>query len=252
MSMILTIASREFRSLFLSPMAWTILAILQFILAFLFLSQVEAFTALQPKLAGIEGAPGLTDIIVAPLFGNAGIILLLVTPLLTMRLICEERRNKTMALLLSAPVSNIDIILGKYLGILGLMLLMTVLITLMPLSLLSGGELDLGKLFANVLALLLLVTAFTATGLFMSCIASHPTIAAMGTFGILLLLWILDWTTGMDDRRSELFEYLSILRHFQNIQSGLINSADIGYFFLFISGFILLSIRSLDNDRLQK
>ncbi|MFA6052115.1 MAG: ABC transporter permease subunit [Methylobacter sp.] len=250
--MILTIASREFRSLFLSPMAWTILAILQFILAFLFLSQVEAFTALQPKLAGIEGAPGLTDIIVAPLFGNAGIILLLVTPLLTMRLICEERRNKTMALLLSAPVSNIDIILGKYLGILGLMLLMTVLITLMPLSLLSGGELDLGKLFANVLALLLLVTAFTATGLFMSCIAGHPTIAAMGTFGILLLLWILDWTTGMDDHRSELFEYLSILRHFQNIQSGLISSADVGYFFLFISGFILLSIRSLDNDRLQK
>jgi ABC-2 type transport system permease protein len=250
--MISAIASREFRSLFLSPLAWTILAILQFILAFLFLSQVEAFTALQPKLAGIEGAPGLTDIIVAPLFGNAGIILLLVTPLLTMRLICEERRNKTLALLLSAPVSNIDIILGKYLGILGLMLLMIFLITLMPLSLLSGGELDLGKLFANLLALLLLVTAFTATGLFMSCIAGHPTVAAMGTFGILLLLWILDWTTGMEDQRSELFEYLSILRHFQNIQSGLISSADVSYFFLFITGFILLSIRSLDNDRLQK
>ena len=252
MSMILAIASREFRTLFLSPLAWTILAILQFILAFLFLTQVETFTALQPKLAGIESAPGLTDIIVAPLFGNAGIILLLVTPLLTMRLICEERRNKTMALLLSAPVSNIDIILGKYLGILGLMLLMIVLITLMPLSLLSGGDLDLGKLFANILALLLLVTAFTATGLFMSCIAGHPTVAAMGTFGILLLLWILDWTTGMDDQRSELFEYLSILRHFQNIQSGLISSVDVSYFFLFITGFILLSIRSLDNGRLQK
>jgi ABC-2 type transport system permease protein len=252
MSMIFAIASREFRSLFLSPLAWTILAVLQFILAFLFLTQVETFTALQPKLAGIEGAPGLTDIIVAPLFGNAGIILLLVTPLLTMRLICEERRNKTMALLLSAPVSNIDIILGKYLGILGLMSLMIALMTLMPLSLLSGGELDLGKLFANILALLLLVAAFTSTGLFMSCIAGHPTVAAMGTFGILLLLWILDWTTGMNDQRSELFEYLSILRHFQNIQSGLISSVDVSYFFLFITGFILLSIRSLDNDRLQK
>ncbi|MDD5412065.1 MAG: ABC transporter permease [Methylobacter sp.] len=250
--MIFAIASREFRSLFLSPLAWTILAVLQFILAFLFLTQVETFTALQPKLAGIESAPGLTDIIVAPLFGNAGIILLLVTPLLTMRLICEERRNKTMALLLSAPVSNIDIILGKYLGILGLMSLMIVLMTLMPLSLLSGGELDLGKLFANILALLLLVAAFTATGLFMSCIAAHPTVAAMGTFGFLLLLWILDWTTGMKDQRSELFEYLSILRHFQNIQSGLISSVDVSYFFLFITCFILLSIRSLDNDRLQK
>jgi len=252
MSMILTIASREFRSLFLSPMAWTILAILQFILAFLFLTQVEAFTTLQPKLASIEGAPGLTDIIVPPLFGNAGIILLLVTPLLTMRLICEERRNKTLSLLLSAPVSNIDIILGKYLGILGLMLLIIALITLMPLSLLCGAELDLGKLFANILGLLLLINAFAAIGLFMSCIAGHPTVAAMGTFGMLLLLWILDWSVGMNDQRSELFEYLSILRHFQNIQSGLISTVDVSYFLLFTATFIALSIRSLDNDRLQK
>jgi ABC-2 type transport system permease protein len=250
--MILIIASREFRTLFLSPMAWTILAILQFILAFLFLTQVEAFIELQPKLASIEGAPGLTDIIVPPLFGNAGIILLLVTPLLTMRLISEERRNKTLALLLSAPVSNIDIILGKYLGILGLMLLIIAMITLMPLSLLAGAELDFGKLFANILALLLLVTAFAATGLFMSCIAGHPTIAAMGTFGTLLLLWILDWSAGMDDHPSKLFEYLSLLKHFQNIQSGLLSSVDVGYFLLFITTFIVLSIRSLDNDRLQK
>ena len=86
----------------------------------------------------------------------------------------------------------------------------------------------------------------------MSTIAGHPTVAAMGTFGILLLLWILDWTTGMKDQRSELFEYLSILRHFQNLQSGLISSVDISYFLLFTATFILLSIRSLDNDRLQK
>jgi len=252
MSKMLTIATREFKSLFLSPLAWTILAILQFILAFLFLSQVETFTVLQPQLADIDSAPGLTDIIVTPLFGNAGIILLLVTPLLTMRLICEERRNKTLSLLLSAPVSNADIILGKYLSILGLMLLIIGLITLMPLSLLSGGDLDMGKLFANILALLLLVSAFTAVGLFMSCVAGHPTVAAMSTFGTLLLLWILDWSAGMKDQRSELFEYLSILGHFQNLQSGLISSADVSYFLLFIATFIVLSIRRLDNDRLQK
>lgn len=250
--MILVIASREFRTLFLSPMAWTILAILQFILAFLFLTQVEAFAALQPRLTDIENGPGLTDIIVPPLFGNAGIILLLVTPLLTMRMICEERRNKTLSLLLSAPVSNIDIIVGKYLGVIGLMLSIVALITLMPLSLLTGGELDLGKLFANILALLLLVFAFAAAGLFMSCIAGHPTVAAMGTFGLLLLLWILDWSAGMDDRRNELFAYLSLLKHFQNIQSGLIDTADVGYFVLFTTTFIALSVRSLDNDRLQK
>ena len=252
MNMILTIASREFKTLFLSPLAWTVVAILQCILAYLFLTQVETFNLIQPKLATIEGAPGLTDIVVTPLYGNAAIILLLVTPLLTMRLICEERRNKTLSLLLSAPISIIDIIIGKYLGILCLSLLMVCLITLMPLSLLIGGELDFGKLFANLIALLLLVTAFTATGLFMSTIAGHPTIAAMGTFGILLLLWILDWATGMKDQRSELFEYLSILRHFQNLQSGLIRSDDICYFLLFTATFIILSIRSMENDRLQK
>ncbi len=252
MNMISAIAWREFRTQFLSPLAWTVLAILQFILAFVFLSQVETFTMLQPQLAGIENAPGLTDIIVIPLFGNAGIILLLVTPLLTMRLVCEERRNFTLALLLSAPVSNVDIIVGKYLGSLGLLLIIVSLITLMPLSLLSGGTLDFGKLFANVLALVLLVSAFTAAGLYMSTIAGHPTVAAMGTFGLLLLLWILDWTTSMQDQSNKLFEYLSILKHFQNIQSGLINSSDISYFVLFIVGFILLSILSLDSDRLQK
>jgi ABC-2 type transport system permease protein len=250
--MVLTIAIREFKSLFISPLAWTVLAILQCLLAYLFLTQVENFTLIQPKLATIDGAPGLTDIVVTPLYGNAGIILLLVTPLLTMRLICEERRNKTLTLLLSAPISTIDIIIGKYLGSVGLLLLLVFLITLMPLSLLIGGELDMGKLFANFLALLLLVCAFNATGLFMSTVAGHPTVAAMGTFGILLLLWILDWSAGMKDQRSELFEYLSILRHFQNIQSGLINSVDVIYFLLFTATFILLSIRSLNNDRLQK
>jgi ABC-2 type transport system permease protein len=252
MSAILTIAYREFKSLFLSPMAWTILAILQFIMAFLFLSQVETFTMLQPKLASIEGAPGLTDIIITPLFGNAAIILMLVTPLLTMRLICEERRNKTLVLLLSAPISNNAIIVGKYLGILGFLVIIVFLIALMPLSLLSGGELDMGKLAANILALLLLVMAFTAIGLFMSCVATHPTIAAFTTFGSLLLLWILDWTTGFDSQHSDLFEYLSILKHFQAIQSGLISSVDVGYFILFITAFIILSVRRLDNDRLQK
>jgi ABC-2 type transport system permease protein len=250
--MILAIAAREFKTLFLSPMAWTVLAILQFILAFLFLSQVETFTMLQPKLAAIEGAPGLTDIVVTPLFGNAAIILLLATPLLTMRLICEERRNKTLSLLLSAPVSNGDIIIGKYLGTLGLLLLIILLTALMPLSLLAGGELDFGKLFANMLALLLLVSTFAAIGLFVSCLAGHPTVAALGTFGLLLVLWLIDWTTGIEDQRSELFEYLSLLRHFQNIQTGLISSADISYFLLVTGTFILLSIRRLDNDRLQK
>ncbi len=250
--MIITIAYRELKTLFLSPLAWSILAVLQLILAYLFLTQIETFTSIQAQLAGIDNAPGMTDIIVLPLFSNASIILLLVTPLLTMRLVCEERRNKTLSLLLSAPISGTDIILGKFLGILGMLALIVFLISLMPLSLLIGGELDLGKFFCNILALLLLVSSFASIGLYMSCIASHPTIAAICSFGLLLLLWILDWTAGLKGQGSDLFQYLSILKHFQNIQSGLLNTRDISYFLLFISTFLILSIRSLESDRLQK
>ncbi|GAB4254356.1 MAG: ABC transporter permease subunit [Methylomicrobium sp.] len=250
--MIVTIALREFKSLFLSPLAWSILAILQFILAYLFLTQVETFLIIQPQLAGLDNAPGLSDVVAAPLYGNAAIVSMLTTPLLTMRVICEERRNKTLPLLLSAPISSTDIVIGKYLGLLGLLLVMTLLITLMPLSLLAGGTLDLGKLFASILALTLLLAAFAAAGVFMSCISGYPTVAAMGTFGLLLLLWILDRSTGLRDDRSELFEYLSLLKHFQSLQSGLIDTVDLSYFALFIATFLILSVRHLDNERLRQ
>ncbi len=250
--MVLSIAYREFKSLFLSPLAWSILAILQFILAYLFLTQIETFTSFQARLANIENAPGLTDIIVVPLFSNAAIILLLVTPLLTMRLVCEERRNKTLSLLLSAPLSTAEIILGKYLGILAMLLLIVALICLMPISLMLGGEFDLGKFSCNILALSLLVSAFSALGLYMSCISSHPTVAAIASFGLLLLLWILDWTAGMGQQQSDILHYLSLLKHFQALQSGLLNTVDIGYFLLFICTFLILSVRRLEYDRLQQ
>lgn len=250
--MIFSIASRELKTLFLSPLAWSILAVLQFILAYLFLTQIETFTTFQARLANIDNAPGLTDIIVLPLFSNASIILLLVTPLLTMRLICEERRNKTLPLLLSAPLSGTEIILGKFFGILGMLLLIVMMTSLMPLSLLLGGELDLGKFACNVLALSLLVAAFSSLGLYMSCIASHPTIAAIASFGLLLLLWILDWSAGIKEQHSDIFQYLSILKHFQSLQSGLLNTVDLSYFLLFTCTFLILSIRRLENDRLQK
>ncbi|MDQ7090716.1 MAG: ABC transporter permease subunit [Methylococcales bacterium] len=250
--MIHIIALREFKNQFLSPLAWVVLAILQFIFAYLFLTQVEAFNSYQVRLTGIDNAPGLTDVVVMPLFSNAAVILLLVTPLLTMRLICEERRNHTFALLLSAPLRSTDIILGKYLSLLSLLMTLILLLMLMPLSLLVGGTLDFGKLFSNFLALSLLVAAFSAVGLYMSTIASHPTIAAISSFGLLLLLWMLDISRNIRQHHSDLFDYLSLLNHFQSMQTGLLKTVDVSYFLLFISLFIMLSIRHLEKDRLQK
>ena len=190
---ILGIAGRELRSLFLSPLAWTGLAVMTAIHAYVMLIQIEHFTRWQPQLSGVAGAPGLTDLVVLPLFKTAGFVLLMVVPLVTMRLVSEERRSGTIALLMSSPVAMSEIVLGKYVGIVTYLLCLVGLIGLLPLSLLAGGDLDLGLFAAGLLGLVLMLAALAAVGLFVSTLTQDPTIAAVGTFELLLLLWILDW-----------------------------------------------------------
>lgn len=250
--MILTIARREFKTLFLSPVAWVLLATVQIIQAYLFLSLVEAFNSAQGTLANMADSPGLAELVITPLFYNTAIILLLIAPLFTMRTICEERRNKTLALLLTAPISTTQIVCGKFLAVFGLFSLTVLLTSLMPLSLLVGATLDFGKFFANLIALTLLMAAFSAIGLWLSCVANHPTIAAISTFGVLLLLWILDWSNNYREQSSATLKYFSLAKHFQSLQSGLISSVDLLYFGLLIATCLLLSIRRLDYERLQK
>jgi len=247
----LAIAARELRSLFVSPLAWTILAVSQVILGYLFLAGVDRFERFEPRLAQMDSAPGVTDIVVAPLFGNATVILLLVIPLITMRLISEERRSGTLTLLLSAPVSMTRIVLGKYLGVLGFLGLLALLVVIMPLALVPATELDWGKLAAALLGLVLSIAAFAAAGLFMSTLTSHPTAAAIATFGLLLLLWLLDWAGNMGATASAALSYLSLMKHFQSLSQGMFNSADVAYFLLFIGTFLGLAIRRLDAERLQ-
>jgi ABC-2 type transport system permease protein len=250
--MAFTIAARELRTLFLSPLAWSVLGVIQIILGYMFLAQLDYFMMMQPRMAGMEDMPGVTDLIVAPLFGNAGVILLLVTPLLTMRLISEERRNRTLSLLFTAPVSMTDIILGKYLGVFSFLLIMVGMLALMPLSLLMGGGLDLGKLASCILGLVLLLASFAAVGLYISASTNQPTVAAVATFGALLLLWIIDWTGGADGDAHGVLQYLSLLRHYEALLKGLVSTTNLIYFLLFILTFLVLSVHRLDNDRLQK
>jgi ABC-2 type transport system permease protein len=246
--MIISIALRELRSMFLSPLAWTVLAVIQLILAWSFFTQIDFFFNIQSQLATLPNAPGVTDLVVMPTFEVASIILLMVTPLLTMRLISEERRNGSIALLLSSPISMTEIVLGKFTGIVLFMLIYITMISLMPLSLLMGTELDLGKLAAGMFALMLLLSAFSAAGLYLSSLTSNPVVAAISSFGLLLLLWIINSNTG---DASNTLDQLSLLGHFAPMLRGLIDTADIAYFILFIATFLLLTIRQLDSQRLQ-
>ena len=246
--MIISIALRELRGMFLSPLAWTVLAVTQLILAWSFFTQIDFFFNIQPQLATMPNAPGVTDLVVMPTFEIASIILLMVTPLLTMRLISEEKRNGSITLLLSSPVSMSEIVLGKFLGIVLFMLVFITMISMMPLSLLMGTALDLGKLAAGIFALTLLLSAFSAAGLFLSSLTENPAVAAISSFGLLLLLWIISSNSG--DSTAALTQ-LSLLSHFTPMLRGLIDSADVAYFVLFISAFLLLTIKQMDSQRLQ-
>ncbi len=250
-----TIAGRELRSLFLSPLAWSILAAVQIIFGWFFAVLVSWFLQadVQSSLGSNPDAPGLTTLVVGSLFDWFGVVLLLVTPMLTMRLISEERRNKTLPLLLSAPVSMTSIILGKFLGLMGFFMLMLAMLMLMPLSLLLGGSLDWGQLGAGVLGIVLLLSTLTAIGLYISTLTAQPTIAAISTFGVFLLLWMLDWADKVGEGSEGVLSlgYWAITKHYQPFLKGLFSTADVVFYVLLIVLFLILSIRRLNAERLQ-
>ena len=246
--MIATIAWKEFRSLFASPLAWVILAVIQLILAWVFLFQLSQYMDNLPRIQQLANPPGITEIVVAALFGFAAILLLMAVPLLTMRLFSEERRNQTLTLLLSAPVSTTEIVLGKFVGLLLFLAIMLGLCVLMSASLALGGTIDWGLIAANSLGLMLLVGAFAALGLFISSLTQHAAIAAFATFGVLLLLWILN--SLVQDPNHPLL-YLSLMKHFDSFNRGLIDTTDLAYLLLFAVTFLVLTVRQLDAKRLQ-
>ncbi len=250
-SALAAIASRELRSLFLSPLAWAVLAVVQLITALIFLNALEDYAAIQARLALSENPPGVTEMVLAPVFATALFIMLMVAPLITMRLLSEERRAGTLTLLMSAPLSMAEIVLGKFLAACAFFALMTAMVALMPLSLIGAAYIDYGLLSAAILGTLLALAAFAAAGLYISSLSAQPAVAAVGGFGLLLLLWILD-AIGQGEAAVGPFSWLSLHGHFKPMVSGLFNSADLAYFIIFIGLFLALTIRRLDAERLQR
>ena len=244
--MIRLLALRELRSLFSMPSTWFVLAVLQFIFAWFFLARLDAFLELQPQLAQVANAPGVTASIAAPLFNVIALLLMMLVPMFTMRLIAEERRNQTLTLLLSSPLSGAQIVLGKFAG---LMLFLMVLMATTPVMLYTlqlGTPLDHGLLWSNVLGLVLLGSCYAALGLYISALTSQPIIAAIGALAVLLGLWLADIGSSAPDSP---WHQLSPLNHFQNFNYGLLDSGDAAYFVLFSAVFLLLAMKRLNNNR---
>lgn len=244
--MILTIAHKEFRSLFVIPSTWLILGALQFIFAWFFLARLDAFLQVQSQLAQLANAPGATLAVAAPLFGTIALILMMLIPVFTMRLIAEERRNQTLTLLMSAPVSDIHIVAGKFIGLMLFLLLIIASCMLMALTLAAGTQLDTGLLLTNALGLILLAASYVALGLYISSLTAQPVVAAIGTLAIFFGLWLVDVSAVDNDNA---WRALTPTSHFQSFNIGLLNSTDLMFFLLFCIAFLLLTIRRLHNNR---
>jgi ABC-2 type transport system permease protein len=244
----ISLARNELYRLFLSPLAWVILALTQLILAYLFLSHVDYFLSFQSQLVTIPGAPGVTELVATMLLNNAALILLLITPLITMRLIAEERQNGTLPLLFSAPLSMSALVIGKFLGTFAFFIILLCMVSLMPLSLALGSHLDYGQLAAGLLGLVLLVASFTAVGLYFSSLTKQPIIAAISTFASLFLLWL--FSSNSSDGASVL-NWFAIPTHLNPLLQGDVNTSDIAYFLLLTGLCLILTIRHLNSMRLS-
>ena len=238
--MILSIALRDLRSLFLSPLAWIILAIITLISAWKFLNLIDLYFSLQPKLINIENSIGVTDIVVANLFYESALKIIWMIPLLSMKSLSEERRSGSLQLLMSSPISMTEIILGKYLALLLFIIIIIFTISLMPLSLLVGTQLDIGKMMSGLTGLCLLLFSAAAIGIYFSSLTRTPLIAAISTYGVISMLWLIGISTSTDN--NTLFSYLSLVNHSINMYRGIIKSSDVMYYLLLIITFITLSI----------
>ncbi|MDX1915725.1 MAG: ABC transporter permease [Methylophilus sp.] len=247
--MIFNIARKELKSMFASPMGWIILALLMFAFGTYYLNGVNNYFEVMSGAIRPAERTGVTQFVGQTVYGVASFIMLFAVPLLSMRLISEERRSQTMPFLFSAPLSIIEIVIGKFLGLVVFLGILIVYIALMLSTLNIWSDIDFGYIIANSTGLFLLLASFSALGLYFSSLTSQPIVAGILSFIALFVLMILDRFFAGDP--TSMMAQLSLMKHFQSFAGGLIDSADIAYFILFIITFLTLTIRRLDADRLR-
>jgi ABC-2 type transport system permease protein len=231
----LAIAQRELKTYFVSPVAYVVTAFFLLIAGYLF-----AAILLQSNEATLRY-----------LQSNLSVIWLFVTPFLTMRLLAEEQRTGTIELLLTNPVREFEVVLGKYLGALMFLLFMLTFTLYYPALLyFLNGRPDLGPMAAGYLGIILQAGAFLAIGLLASSFTENQMIAAILSFAILLVLWLSDAVANsVGSPVREIFRYLSITQHFQDFPRGVIDTTHIVFFLSIVVGALALTMLSLQSRR---
>ncbi len=247
------IFGKEAASFFVSPIAYAVIVIFLLITGFIFWANVSYMSLISLQATSnpmIAERINVTDFIIKPLIQNIGFILLFMTPMLTMRSFSEEKKSGTIELLLTYPVSYVAVLLGKFAG--ALLVLIAMLLSTVPSVLLLFGlsQPDLGVVLSGYLGLLFMGAALVALGLFISSLTENQIIAAVVSFGAVLLFWILSWTSATTEERIGSFlKQLSILERMEAFSKGVISLPDMTYFALFTIFFLFMSLRSLEAHR---
>ena len=234
MSNTLAIAERELKSYFVSTIAWVVMAAFLLMAGFLF-----SVILLNTNEASLRY-----------LVSNLSVILLFVAPFLTMRLLAEENRMGTIELLLTNPVRDVEVVLGKFLGVMGFVLVMLLFTLYFPALLFVFGSPDVGPMATGYLGVLLQAAAFAAIGLAVSSMTQNQIVAAFLSFAILLLLWLSDSMSNfLGKPLGDVLKYLSITNHFQDFSRGVVDTSHIIYFVSVAVAALFVAYLSLQTRR---
>jgi len=248
MNNILAIARKELSSYFASPIAYVVIGFFALMFGFFYYSLLLYFDRQSLQAAG--QAVNVNEQFLRPVFLNATVILLFVLPLVTMRTYSEEKRSGTIELLLTAPLTDLQIILGKFLGAMGLYAAMLA-ITLVHVGLLFVfGNPEWRPVVTTYLGLLLMGGCFISVGLLISSLTKNQIVAGMITFGVFLMLWVINWIASfMGPTTQQVLNYLSITDHLDDFTKGIIDTKHLVYYVSFITFGLFLTARSVDTER---
>ena len=257
MKKMLAIYQKELKHFFYSPIAYIVIAaftVLAGIFFYLYLSSfVEAAFMDMIRSQQFRTPPQKFNInlqLIRPYFWNLALISLFVLPLVTMRLYSEEKKLGTVELLYTTPISVSHIVLGKFLAGLTFYLVMLVPTVVFQALLFVYGNPELGPVLSGYLGLILLGSAFIAGGLFISSLTENQIIAAIGGFGLALLLWVIGWAASFSGPGlAKVLNYLSVINHFEDFAQGVIDSQHIAFYVLLSAVGIYLTFKSLEAIR---
>ena len=248
----LAIYRKELYSYFRSPIAYGVMAFFALVTGYFFYVAVAFFVqmSIQSSMMGGSQPMSVNDSVVQPVLSNISVIGLFMIPMMTMRLFAEEKRTGTIELLVTSPIADWEIIVGKWLAALVLYASMLGLSLISMTTLFLYGSPDWRPMLVGYLGLLLQGGSLLAIGTFVSTCTRNQIVAGVAGFSVSLLLWVLNWLSSFQDSAAaKVIAYMSVLQHFESFARGVLDSKDILYYFSAIFIGLFLTGRSLESLR---